>query len=81
VDRPWATVSHIEPTFNLLNCPMSPSWGDAQQCPEGDWGSRGRRFKSGRPDAAHTPADHGEHRGQRAHSCQRVSRFVSLDEP
>src|SRR5215831_19889190 len=46
-----------------------------------DWGSRGRRFKSGRPDAAHRPADHGERRGQRAYSCLSGPFLAVLDHP
>jgi len=44
--RPSATSSHC------LGC-SSARWallGDVQRHPESDWGSRGRRFKSGRPD-------------------------------
>ena len=59
-DRFRATASHAEPLFRLVKCPVSPA-GRRLAMAGRDWGSRGRRFKSGRPDAAHRPADHSEH--------------------
>ena len=49
VDRPQATRADAEPLFRQLKCSVSLS-GHGWRRPGGDWGSRGRRFKSGRPD-------------------------------
>ena len=46
VDTLQATPSDARRLSRLVKCPLS----DAQRRPEHDWGSRGRRFKSGRPN-------------------------------
>ena len=53
-----ATPSYARRLLRQVKCPVS----HVQRCPGGDWGSRGRRFKSGRPDA-----------GQKADPSFRVS--------
>src|SRR5215831_11636953 len=77
--RLQATASHTLNEYPGWPSAQSALLGDAQRCPGGDWGSRGRRFKSGRPDVAHEPADRGKRRGQREFLRRSLSRLISLD--